>query len=104
MRKILTGLIALMFMTAFVIAQTDSPQTDKQLSLTKGKELFETKCSICHSIQKPLTKNYDRQKWNKVVSKMAEKMKHKHKRLGELTDEEKGLIVNYLVNAIPPKK
>lgn len=104
MRKILTGLIALIFIPAFVIAQTDSPQTDKQLSLTKGKELFETKCSICHSTEKPLNKNYTQQRWNKVVSKMAEKMKHKHKRLGELTDEEKGLIVNYLVNAIPPKK
>ncbi|HCX90544.1 MAG: hypothetical protein CO106_09920 [Deltaproteobacteria bacterium CG_4_9_14_3_um_filter_44_9] len=102
MRKILIGLIALMFITAFVIAQTDTTQSDEQQRLAKGKELLETKCSICHSIQRPLNKNYDQQKWNKVVSKMAEKMKNK--RLGELTDEGKGLIVNYLVNAIPPKK
>ena len=98
MRKILIGLIA------FVIAQTDTAQSDEQQRFAKGKELFETTCSICHSIQMPLNKNYDQQKWNKVVNKMAEKMKHKHKRLDELTDEGKGLIVNYLVNAIPPKK
>lgn len=91
-------------MTAFVIAQTDTAQSDEQQRFAKGKELFETTCSICHSIQMPLNKNYDQQKWNKVVNKMAEKMKHKHKRLDELTDEGKGLIVNYLVNAIPPKK
>jgi cytochrome c5 len=102
MRNILIGLIALIFIPAFVIAQTDTPQSDEQQRLAKGKELFETKCSMCHSIQRPLNKNYNRQKWNKVLSKMAENMKNK--RLGELTDEEKVSIVNYLVNAIPPKK
>ncbi|MEW6614958.1 MAG: hypothetical protein AB1401_05780 [Thermodesulfobacteriota bacterium] len=102
MRKILIGLIALMFIPAFLIAQTDTPQSDKQQRLVKVKEFFETKCSMCHPIQKSLNKNYDQQKWNEVVSKMGQKMKNK--RLGELTDEEKGLIVNYLVNAIPPQK
>lgn len=102
MRKILIGLIALMFMTAFVIAQTDTAQSDEQQRFAKGKELFDTKCSICHSIQKPLNKNYDQQKWDEIVSKMAEKMKNEL--IGELTDEGKELIVNYLVNAIPPKK
>lgn len=102
MKKILAGLIVLTFMTAFVIAQTGALSSDEQEKLAKGKQLFEAKCSVCHSIEKPLKKNFDQEKWNKVVNSMAEKMNKKGR--GELTDEEKALIVGYLVNTIPPKK
>lgn len=56
----------------------------------KGKELFESKCKLCHGLDRPASKKKTNQEWNETVSRM----KNKHK--APITDEEVALIVEYL--------
>jgi len=103
MGKFTIGLVIVAFVAVFMVAVAGTAQnTDEQQKLAKGKELFEAKCSLCHSLDRPLGKNFPQDKWNNIVNSMADKIKNK--KLGELTDEQKQLIVNYLFNIRPPKQ
>ncbi len=54
-----------------------------------AKALFETKCSTCHSLERPTSKRKDRAGWEKTVARM--------KRNGcPISDEEAKTIVDYL--------
>ena len=55
-----------------------------------GKELFETKCSVCHGTSRSLKKNKDRAGWEGTVKRMQ------GKRAGLFSDAEAESIVNYL--------
>ena len=57
----------------------------------KAKALFESKCSACHALSRPLGKNKDRDGWTKTVTRMQ-------KVNGcPITDAEAQTIVDYLV-------
>jgi hypothetical protein len=55
--------------------------------LTKGHELYTTKCTKCHGAKNPA--NFTAEEWPKILSKMAPKAK--------LSDEEKTLVNQYFL-------
>ena len=57
----------------------------------KAKALFESKCSICHELSRPLGRNKDRDGWTKTVTRMQ------NVNGCPITDEEAKAIVDYLV-------
>jgi hypothetical protein len=52
--------------------------------------LFESKCSICHSINRPKSKNKSKEGWEATVMRM------KNKNGCPITDEEAKMIIDYL--------
>ena len=55
------------------------------------KALFEKKCSMCHSLDKPESKHYSEAEWKSTVASM--------KQYGcPLTDEETKTIIKYLTD------
>jgi len=62
-----------------------------------GNELFEAKCSACHSLSRPLEKTKDRDGWTATVTRMQ-------KVNGcPISDEEAKQIIDYLVKERGPK-
>lgn len=78
---------------AFVLAMTF---LGAGLAFADGKELFETKCSICHPLSRPLGQIMNSDGWMATVTRMQ-------KVNGcPITDEEAKLIVDYLVKTRGP--
>ncbi|HEX9812048.1 MAG TPA: hypothetical protein VGA88_08180 [Burkholderiales bacterium] len=63
-----------------------------------GKQLFETHCRVCHSLDLPRSQHLDRNNWEWVMDDMV-------KKFGAIwiTPEQQKLIVDYLVTAHGPK-
>ncbi|MFQ5888628.1 MAG: hypothetical protein ACE5JR_01110 [Gemmatimonadota bacterium] len=61
-------------------------------------ELFETRCSSCHSLMLPRSQRLDRTGWEWVVRDMVE-------RYGAswITEEEQRILIDYLVENHGPK-
>ncbi len=57
-----------------------------------AKALFESKCSICHPVSRPLGKTKDRAGWTATVTRM------KNGNGCPITDAEAGVIIDYLTN------
>ncbi|PLX42755.1 MAG: hypothetical protein C0608_01430 [Deltaproteobacteria bacterium] len=55
-----------------------------------AKALFEEKCGLCHSIDRPLAKNKDYEGWKRTVDRMAKKNP------GHISEEEAKTITEYL--------
>ena len=55
-----------------------------------AKSAFQTKCSVCHALERPLEKNKDFQAWIETVRRMASK------KPGHLTEEEIKAISGFL--------
>jgi hypothetical protein len=55
-----------------------------------SKQLFESKCSGCHSTQRPKSKKKTREGWEETVTRMI-KVKG-----ASINDEEAVLIIDYL--------
>lgn len=55
-----------------------------------AKTLFEARCSMCHSTDKPLGKTKTAQEWRQIVTRMTEHA------AGKITAEEKETIIKYL--------
>jgi cytochrome c5 len=65
---------------------------------SKAKALFEAKCSVCHSLSRPLGKTMDLAGWTKTVTRMQ-------KVNGcPITDQEAKTIIDYLVAVRGPSK
>lgn len=62
-----------------------------------GAELFESKCSTCHELSRPLGKTKDREGWTATVKRMQANG-------CRITDQEAGAIVDYLVNVRGPAR
>jgi cytochrome c5 len=65
-------------------------------SPASAKALFESKCSICHPVSRPLGKTKDRKGWTATVTRMQQ---------GNgcpITDEEAGVIIGYLTKIRGP--
>lgn len=61
--------------------------------LTRGKSLFEEKCTVCHSAKNPASRNEE--EWREVVPKMAARSKNRGK--GEIDTQSQELIIKYLI-------
>lgn len=59
------------------------------VDLTKGHELYTTKCAKCHDAKNPV--KFSAEEWPKILSKMAPKAK--------LTEEEKAWVNQYFLTA-----
>ena len=54
------------------------------------RQLFESKCNLCHSIDRPKSKTKTKEGWETTVMRM------KNTNGCPITDEEAGLIIDYL--------
>jgi mono/diheme cytochrome c family protein len=64
----------------------DGPQVR---ATAEGKALFESRCSRCHEIERPLARDMSRAEWEKLLIDMTS-------RGAEMDNEEKNLILDYL--------
>jgi len=55
-----------------------------------AEKLFESKCSVCHSIERPKSKKKTKAEWETTVMRM------KNKNGCPVSDEEAKTIINYL--------
>ena len=62
----------------------------EDIDMEAAKTLFESKCSLCHATDRPLSKSKDMAQWKRTVERMA------GKKPGLLTEEEADTIVKYL--------
>lgn len=82
------GLLLLIGTGATVQAQTAAPDPVKYL--TKAKAVFEGSCGVCHGLERPLSKTFDRAGWEKTVERM-------HENGAEANAEERAEVVAYLL-------
>ena len=82
------GLYALVGIGATAGAQTAAP--DAVEHLTKAKAVFERACGVCHGLERPLSKTFDRAGWEKTVERM-------HDNGAEVSGEERAQVVAYLL-------
>lgn len=61
-----------------------------------AKALFESKCSVCHSTERPKGKKKDREGWEKTVNRMIKTNR------APITEEESKIITDYLVQNYGP--
>jgi cytochrome c5 len=88
--KVLIGLILLVLVYSFVIAQKNTqlkyPINEKDVAwadsvwkgttladLTSGEEIYTKSCNKCHGYKKPQSKKPE--KWEKIIPRMAKKSK-----------------------------
>ena len=69
-------------------AQTAAP--DPVENLTKAKAVFERACGVCHGLERPLSKTFDKAGWEKTVERM-------HGNGAEVNAEERAQVVAYLL-------
>lgn len=77
-----------------VVAQEVAPER-----LEKGKQAFETNCRVCHELEVPKSRRYDRAGWEWVVDDMVNNYGATF-----ITEEQQKLIVDYLAATHNPKK
>ena len=59
-------------------------------NMTSAKALFERACGVCHGLERPLSKTFDRAGWEKTVERM-------HDNGAEVNKEERAQVVAYLL-------
>jgi hypothetical protein len=62
-----------------------------------AREIFRERCSMCHSIYRPLWKNKTREEWSTTVHRMQSKTPER------ISDKDVGEVINYL-SAVRPAK
>jgi cytochrome c5 len=71
-------------------AQAQGPGLASLEGLAKAKQVFEQTCGVCHGLERPLSKTFDRAGWEKTVERM-------HDNGAEASAEERALVVSYLL-------
>ena len=72
------------------VTEAPAPQQPPPASPTiDGRELLESRCAVCHSIDRVTSKTGTAEEWGNIVSNMIA-------RGAKLTDEEKAILVQYL--------
>jgi cytochrome c5 len=84
-RNSLLTLFSLVAVLVFVPLQPISASESKN-----AKDLFESKCSLCHSTDTPKSKNKTKKDWETTVMRM------KDVNGAPITDEEARMIIDYL--------
>ncbi len=82
------SLLLLLGAGARVQAQTAAPNSIEYL--TKARTVFEGSCGVCHGLERPLAKTFDRAGWEKTVERM-------HDNGAEINTEERAEVVAYLL-------
>ena len=82
------GLFALIGAGSAVQAQTAAPNAVEVM--TKAKAVLVRACGVCHGLERPLSKTYDRAGWEMTVERM-------HANGAEVSKEERALVVAYLL-------
>ena len=66
------------------------PTPQMQAADSEAKALFEKRCSLCHPVSRPLSKNKSGDEWRQTVTRMKA-------RAGDrISDEEAEIIIKYL--------
>jgi nitrate/TMAO reductase-like tetraheme cytochrome c subunit len=88
MMRIFLSIIAtcVLFVSGFWHQALASSQVEK----TEIVQLFESKCSLCHSIDRAKSKKKSKAGWEAAVMRM------KNKYRAPITDEETKMIIDYL--------
>jgi cytochrome c5 len=60
-----------------------------------GASLLETRCSVCHSADRPKQAKKTRDQWDQTVTRMMSKG-------AQLTDAEKSVLLDYLAKTYKP--
>lgn len=68
----------------------------------KSKALFERTCSMCHGIDRPLSKNKTKEEWQTTVTRMRQNAENKKIR-GGIPAEDASRIIDYLSAVRGPK-
>ena len=83
-----SGMFALVGSGTVVGAQTAAPSAVEYL--TKAKAVFERSCGVCHPLERPLSKTFDKGGWEKTIERM-------HGNGAEVSAEERAQVVTYLL-------
>lgn len=59
----------------------------------EGKAIFESRCGVCHGLDRPTSKKKSREEWEKTVLRMKAKPK------ASISDEEAKKIIDYLATS-----
>ncbi len=86
---VVLGLTAVLSFSTFAVAE-------EMMDTAAAKTLFETKCSICHTIERPKGKKKSIEGWEATVMRM------KNTNGCPITDEEAGMIIDYLAENYGP--
>ena len=70
--------------------QEAPPAAPATAPLADGKTLFETKCSVCHSLDRATSRTETKEKWAEIVKTM------RSKRTDWISDAEASRIVDFL--------
>ncbi|GAB4284658.1 MAG: hypothetical protein Kow0092_39010 [Deferrisomatales bacterium] len=70
--------------------------TADPFDIRRARAVFESKCSLCHPLQRPLSKRKERRGWEHTVARMQRYA------AGRITDEDAATVVEYLVRVRSP--
>jgi len=76
-------------------AQLSDEQKSLIIDYLSAKTAFETKCNVCHSLERPLSRTKTPEEWRSTVNRMA------GKRQGHLSAEEIEVIAAFLALGYP---
>ena len=91
MRRLKLVPAALAVLAAFAggaAAQTAAPE--RLAHFAEAKAVFERACNVCHGLERPLSKTFDRAGWEKTVERM-------HDNGAEVDAKERAQVVAYLL-------
>lgn len=75
---------------AFFLSATAYAATAAEFDLDGAKALFNSKCSMCHGVDRPMGKQKDKAGWEETVTRM------KGKAAGAITEADAKTIIEYL--------
>ena len=96
MKKLIVLCVVALCLAACASGPTVAPEPADP-ALKPAKAVFEAKCSLCHSIGRPLGKNKTPAEWSETVTRMQKKAPDK------ISDADVKAIVAYL-NAVQGPK
>ena len=70
--------------------KTEAPAAPAAAPVADGKTLFETKCSVCHGVDRATARTEMKEKWTSIVKEMQ------GKKADWISDAEASKIVDYL--------
>jgi cytochrome c5 len=98
----LQALLGLTCLASAVLIGSAAAAEDAGDEQAKNKALFETTCSMCHGIDRPLSKNKTKEEWQTTVARMRQNAENKKIR-GGIPAEEANRIIDYLSAVRGPK-
>jgi mono/diheme cytochrome c family protein len=74
----------------FLVSLASNGPTQEKFNIEAARKLFESKCSLCHQLDRPLRKVKDRDGWRKTVERMESYSS------GHISDHDAATITEYL--------